>query len=356
MIHLNVPSPNDTSNLSVSLLKHDSIAPAKYDIVHIKRTPYKKGFINYYWNNKTKEIIQGKGGLLCRKSVYSIARFVKYNETTSNLARKEMQIGDSVGILFNTTVALFLFGVIVGADVRDGDIYYHILPSSKEFPYKNEGGGIIKVKYEKNKFYLLSDGKNERYENMAIPNLVFAKYQYQVDFAEIVSSYLTSYKLIKFYAEDMTKVLNENTFLSCHKSLFGKCYLWAGKYRTHPVVVGNRERPTMESADIRAALKKCFRRCNRTELNKIKNKTDLVNKLAFLHAELAWIHPFQDGNGRTIRLFLQIVSATKGYEFDLTELEGSVHKKRAYHYAVRRAIYDKKSNLIALITRAVKEL
>ncbi|MQI62047.1 Fic family protein, partial [Escherichia coli] len=91
-------------------------------------------------------------------------------------------------------------------------------------------------------------------------------------------------------------------------------------------------------------------------LSKINSKAELVHKLATLHAEIAWIHPFQDGNGRSIRLFLQIVATTMGYEFDMEKLDGDVRNKRAYHYAVRRAIHDSNRNLIALISRAIKEL
>ncbi|WP_075043059.1 Fic family protein [Klebsiella michiganensis] len=191
---------------------------------------------------------------------------------------------------------------------------------------------------------------------MATKNMAFAKYQYQVDFAEIVISYINSTQIIINYASDKNKTINEKTILECHKALFAHIYDWAGKYRNHPVVVGDKERPTMEHDEVKKSLKASLRACTKKELEKIRSKEQLVNKLTTLHAELAWIHPFQDGNGRSIRLFLQIVAATMGYEFDMEKLDGNIKNKRAYHYAVRRAIHNSKGNLIALISRAIKEL
>lgn len=331
-----------------------SLSLLSFDIVHIKKTLEKKRSINYYWNTKTKEVICGSGTLRNHQNIPSIAHLFHYKEKACDLSREEIQLGDSVCVLFNTTAALFLFGSIVGIDKLRKGTYFHILPHDKRFPFQLNQ--VIKVKHQKNNIFLLKDGKNERYEYMATKNLAFAKYQYQVEFAEIVVSYINSTQLIINYASDKNKIINEKTILECHKALFTHIYEWAGEYRNHTVVVGDKERPTMEHDEVKKSLKACLRACARKELEKVRSKEQLVNKLTTLHAELAWIHPFQDGNGRSIRLFLQIVAATMGYEFDMEKLDGNIQNKRAYHYAVRRAIHSSKSNLIALITRAIKEL
>jgi len=338
------------------LKKNDvfSLSLLSYDIVHIKKTYEKNRLLNYYWNNKTKEVISGSGTLRTKKNISSIAHLLNYKKNTCDMSREEIQLGDSVCVLFNTTAATFLFGTIVGFDKIKKTTYFHILPHAKDFPFKKDE--VIKVKYQKGNVFLLDDGTNERYHYMATKNLVYAKYQYQVEFAEFVISYINSSNLLIKYISDKNKILNEKTILQCHKALFEHIYDWAGKYRNHVVVVGDKERPTMDYEQVKKALKASLRACNKKELDKIKSKEQLVNKLALLHAELAWIHPFQDGNGRSIRLFLQIVASTMGYEFDMEKLEGSIKNKRAYHYAVRRAIHHDKRNLIALISRAIKVL
>ncbi len=331
-----------------------SLSLLEFKIIHIKQSRERKRTINYYWNSRTKEVIYGSGTLRNHREIPSVAHLFNYKETASDLSRDEIQLGDSVCVLFNTTAALFIFGSIVGIDKIRKNTYFHILPHDKNFPFQKNK--VIKVKYQKGNIYLLRDGVNERYEYMATKNRVFAKYQYQVDFSEIIISYIKSSDLIIKYVSDKRKVLNEKTIIECHKTLFERIYDWAGEYRNDTVVVGDRERPTMEHDDIRKSLKSSLRACTKKELEKIKTKEHLVHKLTILHAELAWIHPFQDGNGRSIRLFLQIVAASMGYEFNVEELEGNIKNKRAYHYAVRRAIHNNKLNLIALISRAIAEL
>ncbi|QKE55488.1 Fic family protein [Yersinia phage vB_YpM_22] len=360
-----IPSKHFSITLTKNKMKHQKVNIVKkngefslsllsFKLVHIKRTQENKRSINYYWNSRTKEVICGSGSLRNHHSIPSIAHLFNYKKKTCDLSREEIQLGDSVCVLFNTTAALFLFGSIVGVDKLKKETYFHILPHDKNFPFQRNH--VIKVKHQKDNIFLLRDGKNERYEYMATKNLVFAKYQYQVEFAEMVISYIKSTQLIINYVSDKNKTINEKTILECHKALFGHIYDWAGEYRNHPVVVGDKERPTMEHNEVKKSLKACLRGCTKKELSKINSKAELVHKLATLHAEIAWIHPFQDGNGRSIRLFLQIVATTMGYEFDMEKLDGDVRNKRAYHYAVRRAIHDSNRNLIALISRAIKEL
>lgn len=346
MKHIKANITKTNGEFSLSLLD--------YKIVHIKKSKEQKRNIHYYWNSRTQEIITGSGTLLKRADIPSVAHLFNYKTMSRDLNRAEIQLGDSVCVLLNTTAALFLFGSIVGIDKLKKSTYFHILPHDKNFPFQLDR--VIKVKHNKNNIYLLRDGSNERYEHMATKNIAFAKYQYQVDFAEIMISYLRSAHLIISYASDKNKTIGEKTIVKCHEVLFEHVYEWAGVYRTHPVVVGDKERPTMEHDEIKKSLKTSLRACTKKELGKIKTKEQLVQMLTTLHSELAWIHPFEDGNGRSIRLFLQIVAATMGYEFDMVKLDGNIKNKRAYHYAVRRAIHDNKRNLIALISRAIKTI
>lgn len=44
------------------------------------------------------------------------------------------------------------------------------------------------------------------------------------------------------------------------------------------------------------------------------SQTVLAEKLALIHNELNIVHPFRDGNGRTIRLFLDVLVHTLGFQ------------------------------------------
>ncbi|MBI3309552.1 MAG: Fic family protein, partial [Candidatus Melainabacteria bacterium] len=49
-----------------------------------------------------------------------------------------------------------------------------------------------------------------------------------------------------------------------------------------------------------------------TSLSANKNKLHPFELAALVHAKLAWIHPFEDGNGRTARTVMNFILMKKG--------------------------------------------
>ena len=47
--------------------------------------------------------------------------------------------------------------------------------------------------------------------------------------------------------------------------------------------------------------------------NKYNSKEELVKDIAKAHAELLFIHPFREGNGRTARILANLMSRKQGY-------------------------------------------
>lgn len=76
-------------------------------------------------------------------------------------------------------------------------------------------------------------------------------------------------------------------------------------------------------------------------LSKIENESDWLTtqvaakQLAYYKAELNMLHPFREGNGRTIRIFIQKCSEAKGYIWHYNEL-----KKEEYMEAMIVSTYD----------------
>lgn len=59
---------------------------------------------------------------------------------------------------------------------------------------------------------------------------------------------------------------------------------------------------------------KTFGKLLKTTLPKQNDTKDKISKkLAVIHNEFNVIHPFREGNGRTIRLFLDLIVANLGY-------------------------------------------
>ncbi|MCG8579577.1 MAG: Fic family protein [Bacteroidales bacterium] len=49
--------------------------------------------------------------------------------------------------------------------------------------------------------------------------------------------------------------------------------------------------------------------------NYYKNKTDLIKDIAKVHAELLFIHPFREANGRVARVLANMMAVKQGYDF-----------------------------------------
>ena len=99
--------------------------------------------------------------------------------------------------------------------------------------------------------------------------------------------------------------------LQIHRTAFAELYDWAGKWRTIEVQVGKLSLPHPSKVPFlmyQYADEVDFR------LKKVSQKEEIANVLAYLHHRFVWIHPFNNGNGRTARLLLNAVAMLKGYE------------------------------------------
>jgi len=68
----------------------------------------------------------------------------------------------------------------------------------------------------------------------------------------------------------------------------------------------------------------------------IKSESQLIEITAPAHAELLFIHPFREGNGRTARLFSNLIALKHGFErFHFDEIKES--RKNEYIKAVQSA-------------------
>lgn len=97
-----------------------------------------------------------------------------------------------------------------------------------------------------------------------------------------------------------------------HKYFLGTLYEWAGKVRTV-----NISKDDMLFAPVKYIDEALvgFSKLLKTKLPKQSNNKDKVSEnLAIIHNEFNVIHPFREGNGRTIRLFLDLIAASLSYD------------------------------------------
>ncbi|MDR6322804.1 Fic/DOC family protein [Actinoplanes couchii] len=103
-----------------------------------------------------------------------------------------------------------------------------------------------------------------------------------------------------------------------HRFLFQDLYLWAGKTRTVDISKPGARFCHWRFIDdqVGAVLSEL-----EEEEYLIGLKHDIfVNRLAHYYGELNVLHPFREGNGRTLRAFLRQVGAAAGFQLDWSEL------------------------------------
>jgi cell filamentation protein len=132
---------------------------------------------------------------------------------------------------------------------------------------------------------------------------------------------------------EMDSRFDISLILTLHRIAFGELYEWAGKWRTIDVQVGKLNPPVYtkvpnlmyqyaEEVDFRLSLN--------------DEKEQLASVFAYLHHRFVWIHPFNNGNGRTARLLLDFAALYKGYEpINLYHREGEA--RMIYIEALRSA-------------------
>lgn len=105
---------------------------------------------------------------------------------------------------------------------------------------------------------------------------------------------------------------NVGFLFSIHKYFLHTLYDWAGNKREVDISKG---KMMFASVDHLISSLKYLDKILRENLPKKQDtKNNIAHKIAFIHNEYNAIHPFREGNGRTIRLFIDLLVSNIGYE------------------------------------------
>jgi len=142
---------------------------------------------------------------------------------------------------------------------------------------------------------------------------------------------------------------NLDLIFSIHKYFLGTIYSWAGKIRS--VQISKDGILFAQAAHIKSALKD-FEKILKKQLPKANNKkSDFAKKLAIIHCEFNAIHPFREGNGRTIRLFLDLLALANGYEL----INFRTFNKKQYIQACITGMSQDYSKMKTIIFKGLKK-
>lgn len=113
---------------------------------------------------------------------------------------------------------------------------------------------------------------------------------------------------------------SSNGICFIHKELFGDVYEWAGQYRKINIkkredILAGQSVWYSDCTNIEQDLEKAWKEINKVDWTKL-SKEDFAKKIAHLFPAIWHIHPFREGNTRTIVMLITFFAEHYGYYFD----------------------------------------
>ncbi len=145
-----------------------------------------------------------------------------------------------------------------------------------------------------------------------LKNKLNVQTQEDLDFFENDLVSVRSYKLYENlpHAEGTVKQLQW-----IHHYLFQDVYDWAGQIRTIDMTKGGGE-PFHPLEYMGVGIRYCEQTLKNDNLLQGLSIDEFISKLSVNYNNLNVLHPFREGNGRTQRVFWDIVARDAGYHFD----------------------------------------
>ncbi|MBI5794041.1 Fic family protein [Candidatus Uhrbacteria bacterium] len=189
--------------------------------------------------------------------------------------------------------------------------------------------------------YSVTDGR-AGIENGVLKNKLHIKDQKKLEDLETLLLSDT-YSHFLTLIEKRTVTFDFAFLCSVHKFFLGTLYLWVGKIRS--VDISKNDVLFAPIKFIDQSLKTFQIVLHNNRLVPTDNKRHVALKLAIIHNEFNSLHPFREGNGRTIRLFLDLMVVSNGYNLidwsrrsHMTYLRACVKGLSAEHSAMTRII------------------
>ncbi len=132
-----------------------------------------------------------------------------------------------------------------------------------------------------------------------------------------------------------------------HKYLFEDIFYFAGEYRQENITKGNFR--FSEYVYIEDNIKQIFEKIDINKM-RIMSFNEFIKTLSYIMTELNVLHPFREGNGRTIRELIREICFDAGYVIDWYE----INHDDILRVSVK-AVFDE-TEQIKMLRRSVKKI
>ncbi len=141
-------------------------------------------------------------------------------------------------------------------------------------------------------------------------------------------------------------VLNSKDILTVHGMVLQKIEKeFAGRYRNAAVRISGANFVPPNALKIDAFIDELI-----SWVKESTNNLDIIIKSAVFHHRFVWIHPFFDGNGRTVRLIFNLLLMKEGYPPAII----LKNDRKKYYDALNKANQGNYSKLLLLILQALE--
>lgn len=129
-----------------------------------------------------------------------------------------------------------------------------------------------------------------------------------------IESDITTIRLHDLLEKPVTGRFTPRHLCRIHRYIFGDIYPFAGRYRRESIAKGQTIFESPES--IERKLKMLLSELKDEHFLKQTEKAEFIPRLTYYFAELNYLHPFREGNGRATREFIRQLLYVNGYSVD----------------------------------------
>lgn len=133
-----------------------------------------------------------------------------------------------------------------------------------------------------------------------------------------IESGIVAVRMAEILRDDQNTAFNFDRLKMIHERLFSDIYPFAGVVRT--ISVTRRTLFCLPQYIDRMA-HDIFTKLRKDHLLRHQEHEEFINNLAYYMAEVHALHPFLDGNTRTMRIFFQQLAIAAGWDLDLASVD-----------------------------------
>ena len=122
------------------------------------------------------------------------------------------------------------------------------------------------------------------------------------------------FRLAELQLKKTADPLDVKAYLAIHQSILQDVYPFAGELRQEMISKGSSS--FAHPKHIEAQLLKIFNELKAENYLKKLSREQLISRLAYFLSELNALHPFREGNGRSIREFARQLLLNAGYQLE----------------------------------------